>query len=48
MKNQLTVIVPFFNEEEFLKSSVTRLVNSNNCQEVILVDDKSTDKEFRN
>lgn len=46
MKNQLTVIVPFFNEEEFLKSSVTRLVNSNNCQEVILVDDKSTDKSL--
>ncbi len=46
MKNQLTVIVPFFNEERFLKSSVTRLVNLKICQEIIMVDDKSTDKSL--
>tara|TARA_B100000902_G_scaffold88416_1_gene92357 strand:- start:133 stop:822 length:690 start_codon:yes stop_codon:yes gene_type:complete len=39
----LSVIVPFFNEENTLKESVTRLVNENIFDEIILSDDNSTD-----
>jgi glycosyltransferase involved in cell wall biosynthesis len=39
----LSAIVPFFNEENTLKESVTRLVNENIFDEIILSDDNSTD-----
>ena len=46
MKIQLTVIVPFFNEEKFLKDSVTRLTTLNIFKEIILVDDCSNDSSL--
>ena len=40
----LAAIVPFYNEERFLEESVTKLIETNLFDEVILVDDNSTDK----
>ena len=42
--NEISVIVPFYNEEKFLKKSVLRLVDINLFKEIILVNDKSNDK----
>ena len=39
----LTVIVPFYNEEKTLESSLIRLKDSKIADEVILIDDCSTD-----
>ena len=39
----LSVIVPFFNEENFLEISVQRLLDNDIYNEIILVDDCSTD-----
>ena len=39
----LAAIVPFYNEERFLEESVTKLIETNLFNEVILVDDNSTD-----
>ena len=39
----LTVIVPFYNEEKTLKESVDRLLNENIFSEIILSDDNSND-----
>ena len=39
----LSVIVPFFNEENTLKESVTRLINENIFDQIILSNDNSTD-----
>jgi len=39
----LTVIVPFYNEELFLEQSVNNLINENFCDQIILVNDASTD-----
>ena len=40
----LSAIVPFYNEEMFIKESVTRLLETNLFDEVILVDDNSNDQ----
>ena len=40
---KLTVIVPFYNEQKFLKASVGRLLKIKTHCEIILVDDASTD-----
>ena len=40
----LTVIVPFFNEEKTLQQSVDRLLEENIFDEIILSDDNSSDK----
>ena len=37
----LAAIVPFYNEERFLEESVTKLIETNLFNEVILVDDNS-------
>jgi glycosyltransferase involved in cell wall biosynthesis len=42
----LTVVVPFFNEENTLLESVTRLVNCKIASEIFLVNDGSTDKSL--
>jgi len=42
----LSVIVPFYNEEKFLKKSVLRLVDVNIFEKIILVNDKSNDKSI--
>ena len=41
--NSLTVIVPFYNEEQFLETSVNRLIKTQIADEIYLVDDCSTD-----
>ena len=40
----LDVIVPFYNEENFLKESVTNLINVNIHDKIYLVNNNSTDK----
>ena len=39
--NNLTVIIPFFNEEQFLKESIKRVLSSKVADFLILVDDCS-------
>tara|TARA_B110000003_G_scaffold224936_1_gene225562 strand:+ start:1852 stop:2544 length:693 start_codon:yes stop_codon:yes gene_type:complete len=41
--NTLTAIVPFYNEERYLKESVENLLQVKEIQEIILIDDCSTD-----
>ena len=40
----ISVIVPFFNEDNYLEESVNRLIEVGVFKEIILVDNKSTDK----
>ncbi len=42
----LTVIIPFFNEEKTLADSIFRVLNENIDLNILLVDDKSTDRSF--
>lgn len=44
--NKLSVIVPFYNEERYLKKSIQRLLAENIFEKIILVDDCSTDNSF--
>ena len=48
MDNEISlgVIVPFYNEELFLTDSVKRLLEIEIAQEIVLVDDCSTDNSF--
>ncbi len=39
----LTVIIPFFNEQEFLEKSLKRVIETNVAQKILLVDDNSSD-----
>lgn len=41
--NTLTAIVPFYNEERYLKKSVENLLQVKQIQEIFLIDDCSTD-----
>ena len=43
----LSAIVPFYNEEKFLYESVTKLIETNLFQEIILVDDNSSDQSSK-
>ena len=43
----LTVIIPFFNEEKFIEKSLDRVLQSNIATEIILIDDGSTDSSLR-
>ena len=40
----LSVIVPFYNEEQFLEQSVNRLLENNTYEKILLVDNNSTDQ----
>ena len=40
----LSVIVPFFNEEQLLEKSVKRLISNNIFNTIYLVDNNSTDR----
>ena len=40
----LSVIVPFFNEEDYLEKSINRLLKNNIYEEILLVDNNSTDE----
>ena len=42
----LSVIVPFYNEEKYLEESVKRLLNIKICNQILLVDDNSSDKSL--
>ena len=42
----LTIIVPFYNEENTLLESVKGLINQNIASSIILVDDFSSDKSL--
>ena len=46
MKHSLTVIVPFFNEENTLYESVKQLAQVDNVEVIILVDDCSSDNSL--
>ena len=46
MKN-LSVLVPFFNEEETLYNSVTKLISTKISDEIILINDNSIDKSLK-
>ena len=41
--NNLAVIVPFYNEENYLQKSINRLIDNDIFDQIILVDDCSTD-----
>lgn len=41
--NSLSVIVPIYNEEKFLLESINRLLRNNFFEEILLIDDFSTD-----
>lgn len=41
--NNLAVIVPFYNEENYLQKSINRLLDNDIFEQIILVDDCSTD-----
>tara|TARA_B100000989_G_scaffold272002_1_gene229144 strand:- start:41282 stop:41977 length:696 start_codon:yes stop_codon:yes gene_type:complete len=45
-KQTLGVIVPFYNEENFLEESILRLIEVKIINQIILVDDCSNDKSF--
>ena len=47
LNKSITAIVPFLNEEKFLEESVNRLLEIDLFEEVILVDDASTDESFQ-
>lgn len=42
----LTVIVPFYNEEKYIHESISRLIEHKFIKEVILVNDASTDRSL--
>lgn len=43
----LTVVIPFYNEEDTLKKSVDKVLDSGVGDEIILVDDCSTDASYK-
>jgi len=43
MNKEISVIVPFYNEEKFIEQSVSRLIDTNLFKNIILVNDKSSD-----
>ncbi len=47
MNIDLTVLVPFYNEEEFLNDSVKNLIDADFEKEIILIDDCSTDNSSK-
>jgi len=43
MKKEISVIVPFYNEEKYIEQSILRLIDTNLFKKIILVNDKSSD-----
>ena len=39
----LTVLIPFYNEENFLRQSINRVIYSEIADQIILIDDCSSD-----
>ena len=46
-KNTLGVIVPFHNEENFIEESISRLLKIEIIDQIVLVDDCSTDNTIK-
>ena len=46
MKHSITAIVPNYNESEFLETSISRLLEVDEIEEIIIVDDSSTDNSL--
>ena len=45
--DNLTVIIPFYNEEKFIEKSLRRVLKSDIADEILLIDDGSTDNSFK-
>ena len=45
--NKLTVIVPFYNEQDLLLKSVSRLNEQNIADNILLIDDSSSDNSYQ-
>ena len=45
--NNLAVIIPFFNEENYLKASIERVLKLNIFHQILIVDDCSTDNSTK-
>ena len=45
--SNLSIIIPFFNEEKYLSRSIERVLNTNFFEEIILVDDFSSDNSSK-
>ena len=45
--NNLSVLVPFFNEEKTLFKSISNLISANVSNEIILINDNSTDNSLK-
>ena len=45
--NNLAVIIPFFNEENYLKDSIERVLKLNIFHQILIVDDCSTDNSTK-
>ena len=45
--NKLTVIVPFYNEQDLLLKSVSRLNEQNIADYILLIDDSSSDNSYK-
>lgn len=43
MNKEISAIVPFYNEEDFIELSITRLINTNLFKKIILINDCSND-----
>jgi len=43
----LTVLIPFFNEEKFIEESLRKVLQTNFADEIILIDDGSTDYSLK-
>jgi len=43
LNKEISVIVPFYNEEKFIEQSISRLIDTNLFKKIILVNDKSSD-----
>ena len=44
--NSLSVVVPIYNEEQFLEKSVERLIENDIYQNIILIDNNSSDNSY--
>ena len=42
--NNLSIVLSTFNEEGNIKQALTKLINKNSVEEIIIIDDNSTDK----
>ena len=45
--NSLTVVVPFFNEENTIIESISKLNNFDFISQILLIDDGSTDDSYK-